>query len=155
MSIIPDEELHRQRALNLAPMVDFLFLILAVFAVLAVTRAALFDSELNLVKLAKPSEETSSPPSHEYVLVNLSVNNAGEYKWVTEMHEYFLDGVAAVRHELLRQWDAGLLPKEKEQTKVLLHIDKEAPWDPIAKLIFAVREAGFHIHPVYDAEDPL
>ncbi len=49
-SIIPQEELQVRRGLNLAPMVDFLFLILATFAVMAVTRTALYDSDINLVK---------------------------------------------------------------------------------------------------------
>jgi hypothetical protein len=32
----------------------------------------------------------------------------------------------------------------------LLHIDKKAPWEQIAKAIFAVREVGFAARPVYE-----
>ena len=52
MSIIPDEELKGFGGLNLAPMVDFLFLVVAVFATLAVTKAALYDSEVQACQSA-------------------------------------------------------------------------------------------------------
>ncbi|NGX39930.1 MAG: hypothetical protein KR126chlam1_01269 [Chlamydiae bacterium] len=151
-SLIPEEELMERRGFNLAPMVDFLFLILAVFAVLAVTRTALYDSEVNLVKMdtkTPPPSMADSQPGHT---VLLSVNERGEYKWVTEFNEFLLDGVQAVKHELLRQREEGLLPQEMDKTKVLLHIDKEANWESIAKIIFAIKETGFQISPVYCPE---
>ena len=49
--MIPEEEFKEKKGINLAPMVDFLFLILAVFAVMAVTRTSLYDSEVDLVKM--------------------------------------------------------------------------------------------------------
>lgn len=150
--MIPEEELKAKRSLNLAPMVDFLFLILAVFAVLAVTRTALYDSDVNLVKMdtqAPPPSLAETIPGHTLLL---SVSNTGEYKWVTEFNEFYLDGVDAVKHELLRQERLGLLPADKSHIKVLLHIDKEANWDSVAKVIFAVKEAGYQISPVYCPE---
>lgn len=150
--MIPEEELRAQRTLNLAPMVDFLFLILAVFAILAVTRTVLYDSEVNLVKM-----NTKTPPPTLFdgqpgYTVLLSVNEQGQYKWVTEFNEFLLDGVTAVKAELLRQEELGLLPADKEKTKVLLHIDKDANWESIAKIIFAIKETGYQISPVYCPE---
>ncbi len=147
--LIPEEELKSQKSLNLAPMVDFLFLILAVFAVLAVTRTALYDSEIHLVQMDShlpPPSLNESKPGHT---VLLSISGEGQYKWVTEFNEFLLDGVEAIQYELRKQIELGLLPQEKAKTKVLLHIDKNAQWESIAKVIFSVKEAGFHISPVY------
>lgn len=151
-TIIPEDEIKSQKSLNLAPMVDFLFLVLAVFAVMAVTRTALYDSEVNLVKMdthAPPPSMMDSQPGYTLLL---SINDKGQYKWVTEFNEFLLDGVTAVKYELNKQQELGLLPKDKSKTKVLLHIDKNANWESIAKIIFAIKETGYQICPVYSPE---
>ena len=152
--MIPEEELKAKKGINLAPMVDFLFLILAVFAVLAVTRTALYDSEVDLVKMDTAAPPPSMAESKPGYTVLLSINEMGQYKWVTEFNEFLLDGVAAVKRELLKQEELGLLPEDKSKTKVLLHIDKDASWDSIAKVIFAIKETGYQISPVYCPEKP-
>jgi biopolymer transport protein ExbD len=149
-SLIPDEELRHHSTLNLAPMVDFLFLVLAVFVTLAVTRAALFDEEVNLVKVRGHEKDASMTAQNEFYTVNLSVTEDGKYKWITEANEFLMDSLSAIQQELYRQQELGLLPKEKEKTKVLLHIDQGAKWAPISEVIFSVRDAGFVIHPVYE-----
>jgi len=153
MSLIPEEELKRFGNLNLAPMVDFLFLVVAVFATLAITRTALYDSHIELVKVQPATEGTSLIGQNENYLIHLSVNEAGEYKWITEFNEYLLDGTAGIQSELKKQQNLGLIPKEKGKAQVLLHIDKNARWEPISQAIFSVRQAGFEIHPVYDGEE--
>ena len=153
MSIIPEEELKGFGSLNLAPMVDFLFLVVAVFATLAVTKAALYDSAVELVKLQPTAERSPVIGRNEYYIINLSVNAEGKYKWITECSEYLIDGVKGIQSELKKQQDLGLLPKEKEKTKVLLHVDRSATWEPISQLIFSVKQAGFEIHPVYDYDE--
>lgn len=155
MSIIPEEEIKQYGSLNLAPMVDFLFLVVAVFATLAVTRSALFDNDIQLVKV-KPQENASdTTASREQYIINLSIDEEGRYKWLTEFNEYWIESVAGIKQELQRQQTLGLLPTEKEKTKVLVHIDKRSQWDPIVQLIFAIRETGFEIHPVYDYDETL
>jgi biopolymer transport protein ExbD len=153
MSIIPEEELKGFGGLNLAPMVDFLFLVVAVFATLAVTKAALYDSEVKLVKVQPASDHSPFIGQNDYYIINLSVNEKGEYKWITEFNEYLIEGVKGIQNELKKQQNLGLLPKDKEKTKVLLHIDKSAKWEPISQLIFGVRQSGFEIHPVYDFDE--
>ncbi len=153
MSIIPEEELKNSSSLNLAPMVDFLFLVVAVFATLAVTRAALFDNEINLVKLAPANEQSPLIGNEEQYVINLSVNEKGQYKWIAEFNEYLIENVSGVRAELNKQQALGLLPKDPRKTKILLHIDKAAQWEPIAQIIFTMKEAGFNIRPVYDLND--
>jgi biopolymer transport protein ExbD len=150
MSLIPDEELRREKGLNLAPMVDFLFLIVAILATLTVTRASLHDSELELVKLRTPHLDAPAPAYHEHYVVNVCVTAQGAYKWITDIEEYLIQEAPSVSNELIKQIKNGLLPQEKEKIKVLLHIDKNAPWESIAQVIFAVRESGFRIHPVYE-----
>lgn len=153
MSWIPDEELRNRTSLNLAPLVDFLFVILAVFATLAVTRAALFDSEVKLVQVRPHEKNSPLPAQNDVYTIHLSVTEEGKYKWITETSEFLMEKVAAIPQELSKQQELGLLPKEHEKTKVLLHIDRNAKWAPIADVIFAVRDAGFTVHPVYEHQE--
>lgn len=154
MSMIPDEEMRMQRGINLAPMVDFLFLILAVFAILAVTRTVLFDSDLSLVKGASDgvqpflADDAAAPTT-----IMLSINEKGQYKWITEFNEFLIADVKGIIGELKKQQQLGFLPQESEKVKVLLHIDKNAPWHTIAEVIFLVKDAGFPISPVYEPQE--
>jgi biopolymer transport protein ExbD len=151
LELIPHDELKPAQNFNFAPMIDFLFLMLALFATLAVSRAALYDAEVELVEL-KPEKGAASLRAKEIQQINLSITSAGGYKWLTEFQEYSMETVQAIQEELARQYQMGALPEDKTKTEVLLHIDRKAPWDPIAKAIFAIREVGFNARPVYDAE---
>ena len=155
MSIIPDEEIKQYGSLNLAPMVDFLFLVVAVFATLAVTRTALYDNDIQLVKIRHQEKTSDAKSMNEQYIVHLSIDEQGRYKWITEFNEYWIDGTAGIKQELERQQILGLLPREKDKTKVLVHIDKQSQWEPIVQLLFAIRESGFQIHPVYDYEEKV
>lgn len=152
MSLIPEEEFKRSSSINLAPMVDFLFLVIAVFATMAITRAALYDTEVNLVKVT-PEKQASPAASETPALVNISITEEGKYKWLTEVSEFIMENPASIKKELLKQQQLGLIPSDAHQTKVLLHVDKNAKWEPVAQVIFTIREAGFSIHPVYEPED--
>ena len=153
MSLIPDEHLKSRSNFNFAPMIDFLFLMLAFFATLAVSRASLYDTKLSLVQLK--TEEGAQPikQADESHQINLSVTNAGSYQWITEIQAYPMENLERIKKELNYQHQIGLLPKDKHQTQVLLHIDKNASWDPVAKLIFAIREEGFDAFPVYEPDE--
>jgi biopolymer transport protein ExbD len=154
MNLIPDEELRGKSSLNLAPMVDFLFLIVAVFATLAVTRAALFDSDINLVKVSQ-ADESKEAVQMDFSVVNLGVTADGQYKWITEFNEYVMENIGAIQQELTKQQQLGLLPKEQQKTKVLLHVDKKAEWQPVIELIFSLKKSGFQISPVYEIEEAV
>ena len=155
MDLIPDEELKQCGSLNLAPMVDFLFLVVAVFATLAVTKAALFDKQIQLVKVDVAADESTLTHHQDRYIVNLSINAQGDYKWLTEFNEYLLSGTIGIQNELKRQQQLGLLPQDTSKTTVLLHIDKQAAWEAISDAIFAVRKSGFTIHPVYDYDESV
>jgi len=152
MSLVPEEELKRQGSFNLAPMVDFLFLVVAIFAILAVTRTVLYDSEVELVRAEQPLEKEKPSSPEDCYYVDLGVTRDGKYKWLTESQDYVIPDPLTIKTELRKQQLNGLLPQDKERTKVLLHIDKGAEWESIASLILAVREAGYTIHPLYEIE---
>lgn len=151
MELIPYDELKPSHGFIFAPMLDFFFLMLSLFATLAMSRAALYDAEVELVEL-KPEKGAASLRAKEIQQIHLSINSLGSYKWLTEFQEYPMETVRAIQEELARQYQMGVLPEDKSKTEVLLHIDQKAPWDPIAKVIFAIREVGFSAHPVYDGE---
>jgi biopolymer transport protein ExbD len=153
MSYIPDDEIKGRISLNLAPMIDFLFLLLMFFATLAVTRITTKDTDIQLVE-AKPETQASALTSDsDFKIINISINPDGKYKWVTEIRDHPMDNPEEIKDELLRQYEKGLLPEDKLQTQVMLKIDKNAKWEPILKAILAVREAGFEVRPVYEPEE--
>ena len=149
MSLIPDDELKKATSLNLAPMVDFLFVIVAVFATMSITRAVLYDTQVNLVKI---NSEKKSNMTEQPFLVNIGITEEGKYKWITEVSEFLMDTPESIQRELQKQQQFGLISKNPEDTKVLLHIDRHAKWEPVAQAIFALREQGFPVHPVYEPE---
>lgn len=155
MSFIPDENLKSSSNFNMAPMIDFLFLMLAFFATLAVSRASLYDTKLNLVQLKTEEGAVAVKKTDDPHQINLSITGSGEYKWVTEIQTYPMENLQRIKKELNYQHKIGLLPKDKQQTQVLLHIDKNASWEPVAKLIFAIREEGFEAFPVYEPDESV
>jgi len=146
MDLIPEEELKKWGSINLAPMVDFLFLLVAVFATLAVTRAIFYDTEIQLVK-TKEREEQDAQKAH---LVNIAITEDGKYKWLTEANSLLVIQPQAIKEELLRQQRLGRIPEEGSQIKILLHIDQKAHWKNIARTICTFKEAGFTVYPVYE-----
>jgi biopolymer transport protein ExbD len=150
LELIPHDELKKAPVFNFAPMIDFLFLMLSLFATLAISRAALFDSEVNLVELKPEESGSASHAKQDFQQINLSISAKGTYKWLTEFDEYPMESIQAIQQELERQYQIGALPQNRERIEILLHIDQNAPWKPIAEAIFAIRECGFSVHPVYE-----
>jgi len=152
MSFIPEDEVGGGKTQSLAPMIDFLFLMLMFFASLAISRVTLQETEIDLVEVqSTPIEEVSQD---EHFVINIAINSQGEYKWVTDIRDYAMDTPEAISSELVSQHSSGLLPDNKANTDVLLKIDKSTPWEPILKLIFAVRDAGFPVYPLYLPAEP-
>jgi biopolymer transport protein ExbD len=153
MDLIPHEEIRPAHNFNFAPMIDFLFLMLSLFATLAMSRAALYDSDISLAELKPTNEKGPLRPKQEVQQIHLSINATGQYKWLTEFQEYPMESIQAVKQELSRQYQIGALAQDKSRTEILLHIDKKAPWETIALAIFGVRELGFDAHPIYESPD--
>lgn len=150
MELIPHDDLKPSQNFNFAPMIDFLFLMLCLFATLALSRAALYDSDIHLAHLKPSPGDSQVQSTQEIQQINLSINAVGAYKWITEFQEHPMEGVQEIQKELARQYQIGALSQDKDRTEILLHIDKTAPWEPIVRLIFAVKELGFSAHPVYE-----
>lgn len=153
MSFLPEEEVKGQTGLNMAPMIDFLFLMLMFFACLSITRMATRDTNIDLVDVKPEQSSNVARGDEELKLVNISILTDGQYRWVTDVHDYPLATADEIRDELQQQYRKGLLPKSKQQTQVLLKIDRAAQWEPILEAIFAIREAGFEAYPVYEPKD--
>ncbi len=151
MRFLSNEQVRSERALNLTPMIDFLFLMVVFFATMAVSRATTRDTEIELVK-APTSVESPINPS-DLKLVHITVTAEGGYKWVTDIHDYPMDSSEMIARELTVQHRKGLLPEDKTRTKVMLRIDKEAKWEPILEALLAIRSVGFEVRPVYQPEE--
>lgn len=152
MGFIPDEQLKPKESLNLTPMIDFVFLMLAFFASLTITQATVKDSGINLVKVGPNSSEAKAEEADIEKIISICVTDDGRYKWLTEYHELVLANAEQIGSELARQAALGTLPKEASRTQVLLQIDKNARWSAISKAIFVIREQGFEVHPVYQPD---
>jgi biopolymer transport protein ExbD len=155
LDLIPHDDLKKAPAFNFAPMIDFLFLMLSLFATLAISRASLVDSEVSLVELKPEEQSASSRAKRDFQQINLSISSKGTYKWLTEFDEYPMSSIQEIQRELMHQMQIGALPQEREKIEILLHIDQNAPWKPIAEAIFAIRECGFSAHPVYEPLDAV
>lgn len=145
--MIPKEELSPTLRLNFAPMVDFLFITLTVFAVLAVTRSSLFETEIALSSVTQKEGNTQNS-SHA---IAVSVNKEGEYHLLTPSGEYPIDDLDLLKKELILQHTAGNLPANKDETHILLHIDKGAKWEQVSDMIISMKEVGFSAYPVYES----
>ncbi|MBS0627177.1 MAG: hypothetical protein JSS09_03080, partial [Verrucomicrobia bacterium] len=83
-------------------------------------------------------------------IINLSVTKDGRYKWITEFNEYSMENVSSILGELATQENLSLLPKESFKTKIFLHADKQAEWNSVVQLIYALKKKGYHVSPVYE-----
>jgi biopolymer transport protein ExbD len=150
MDLIPHDDLKPANGFNFAPMIDFLFLMLSLFATLALSRTALYDSEISLAELKPTPTDKNVAVSQQIQQINLTIDNSGAYQWITEFQQHPMNSVQDIQNEISRQYLLGALSKDKTKTEILLHIDQNAPWMAIANLIFAVKELGFSVHPVYE-----
>ncbi len=149
MTLIPDEQLQTKASINLAPMVDFLFLVLCIFVVVALTRSNLLKTEVSLSQSPKNQEDAQLKPLSNTETIHLIINDLGQYKWLSESESVLIQNIQLIQ-EKIREEKA--LSPQKEKIKILLHIDKHAPWDPIAQAIVAIREVGAEVHPVYESQ---
>lgn len=152
MSFIPEDELKGRSALNMAPMIDFLFLMLMFFASLAITRVSTRDTSIELVEIKPETEAVAIGSNTEVKTIHLTINAEGKYIWRTSLRDYGMEDAEEITRELNLEYEKGLLPEEKANTVVLIKIDKKATWEPILKALFAVREAGFEVRPVYEPD---
>ncbi len=149
MSFLNDEHIKGKGSLNMAPMIDFLFLMLMFFASLAVSRVVAKNTDIDLVKI-EPENHSTALSENEYKLITINIASDGSYQWMTQTRDHPMKDAEAIAKELRTQHHRGKLPEDKSLTHVMLRIDKQAAWEPILKAIFAIRDSGFEVHPVYE-----
>ncbi len=149
MSFVPVEEFKDSRGIPLAPMIDFLFLLLAFFVSLSVTRTTTQEADLELAKAKAPG---GSFAKNQEKVIQIAVLENGQYKWATKLRDHPIATAGELAEELKRQYAKGLLPQDKQKTKIVLKIDKEATWEPILQALLAIRECGFEAKPLYVPE---
>ncbi|MCB1135480.1 MAG: biopolymer transporter ExbD [Chlamydiia bacterium] len=154
-SFLPDDATRSISGVSMAPMIDFLFLMLVFFATLAVSRVTTRDTNIDLVEIRPEVGASLTANDAEQRTVTLKIAADGAYAWVAELRDYPLDSPVAVTEELQRQYQKGILPEDPKKTFVMLKIDKTASWDAVMRMVFAVRDAGFEAHPVYLPEEAL
>jgi biopolymer transport protein ExbD len=138
--LVPEKFLQEQKSFNFAPIVDFLFILLAIFALLVFTQSIFTRDQT----AASPHNQLTTP-------VVLTINEKGEYEWITEFNEFLLGDTGAVIREVQKQQQLGFLPQESRHIKILLEIHRNTKWHEVAHALFAIREAGFSVSPVYSA----
>lgn len=147
MSFIPDEGLSKT-GIQLAPMLDFLFLILMFFACLAATHTTTKDLHIDLVEVKDNKTIQASNYDPSMKIINININATGEYSWCSDQEKYSTPSASDLAAELKSQCEMGILSYDK--TKVLLKIDRETKWEPIFKAIFAIQDTGFDVYPIYE-----
>ena len=147
MNLMPEEDPTHRASVNLAPMVDFLFLILAVFAVLSITTSKVFLEEIDLAQSEDVDE--SSLASFEIEPLNLFVNKEGEYILEQNDTHVKFHKCQHLAHELHQQQASGLLPQDTSKVNILLHIDRQAEWEFVMQLLLGLQKAGFNVQTVY------
>jgi biopolymer transport protein ExbD len=154
MSFLPEDELKGKGSYSMAPMIDFLFILLLFFASLAVTRTTTKNTSIELVEIKPESTATTAATDDSALkVIQIAIDHRGQYKWSIGTHVYDIDSPEALTKELLQQYQKGFLPEDKSQTQLLLTIDKKAHWESILQAIFAIRDAGFDVYPVYQPSD--
>lgn len=149
MELIPESEFQRSNTFNFAPMVDFLFLMLSLFATFAISQAAVLDTEVRLAEVREKGDLRHHSQKRNS-LIRIAITSSGEYLWKTDHLDQIIPNPHQIQTELQRQWDLGILPQEKRLTEVLLQIDRSAPWEPVAQAIYAIHQSGFVARPVYE-----
>jgi biopolymer transport protein ExbD len=145
-SFIPDDKINMHLPFNITPMIDFIFIMFSFFAILALSKVSLMQTNLDLVNVKNTNNTNITTAPYQ---INVSISQNGKYNWITQSYNYSMDNPEKIQKELLYQYTNGLIPQDKTKTQVLLHVDKNAPWESVAKLIFAVKEIGFEANPIY------
>jgi biopolymer transport protein ExbD len=149
MSFLPKEELNTTKGFHLAPMIDFLFLMMVFFVVMAISRTTTRDTDLQLTQIAAEEQTSLQNRTESPTIVTISITATGQYKWLSEQVSRTMTSSAELVQELVSQHSRGGLPVDKGLTKIVLKIDRNTRWEPIVQAIVAIKQEGFKATPVY------
>ncbi len=150
MSFLPEEDLKARVSLNLAPMIDFLFLMLVFFASLAISRVMTLDTDIDLATVQSGASIGREPgASRPNQVISLSISSDGKYNWISQNRPLPMSSADEVIRSLQQKHRHGQFPEDKSKTEVFVRIDQNARWQPIITLLSAVKRSGFPIHALY------
>lgn len=137
--------LKQERPLNLAPCIDFLFILLVIFATAAISREVIRSHQVELAQVEGSSSSKQSP-NHQALII--SINSAGNYIWNGQLKDYPMPTIQAVVRELKVRKKSSAL--KNQLPPVYLRIDAIAPWEKIATLLTAIEQEGFEAYPLLE-----
>lgn len=141
--------LKQERSLNLAPCIDFLFILLVIFATAAISREVTRSQQVDLVKVSNTTSVNNSP-QHQALVI--SIDASGAYIWNGQLKDYPMPTPAAVSKELqVRKKSSS---SRKALPPVYLRIDANAPWEKVATLLSTVESEGFEVYPLLEEQKP-
>lgn len=152
MSFLPEDDLKAKISLNLAPMIDFLFLMLIFFASLAVSRIMTLDTEIQLAKVKGEDRKISERVTSPQKAISLSISQEGKYNWITPSQTFEIATAEEIAQQLQLQHRQGQIAQDKSKTEIFVRIDRNAKWQTIISLLTAVRQSGFSIYALYEPE---
>lgn len=142
MTLLP-EDAPSPPMINFAPMVDFLFLIVTAFAVIATARSPLFDVQVQLKEADKEALQHLHATDNTGRAFNITITEGGDYFWLTQGGRLPIKGADALKE--MFQW----LTQESGSFPVYLHIDKNAKWEGVSDVIMAAKQVGLDVYPVH------
>lgn len=156
MSFLPEEDLKARVSLNLAPMIDFLFLMLVFFASLAISRVMTLETDVDLATVQSgASLGRESGASRPKQVISLSISSDGKYSWISQNQPLPMSSADEVIRNLQQKHRHGQSPEDRSKTEVFVKIDQNTRWQPIITLLSAVKRSGFPIYALYQpAPDP-
>lgn len=132
--MIADEYLDEKQSMSFAPLVDFLFLIIAVLSCALISENILESTNINLTSTEKSSATTQ-----------ITSDNFSLDIGIDKMGNYFLYIDNALTPLNISELDQYLNASKKAS----LYIDKDAKWDHLAPLILQLKEKGVEVSPIF------
>lgn len=144
---------HHSSTAFMAPMIDFLFLMLCFFASIAALQGSPRAGDVQLA-VVNDTTHYRDPAQNKRAVIHLTVTKDGSYRWSTPWRDYPMASLEAVLEELTVQQKQGALPQDRTQTAVLLKIDAQAPWKSAWQALMSIRNLGYDAFALYETPHP-
>lgn len=148
MSLIPEEHCRTELNLHFAPLVDFLFIIVAVLALLITTQKTLYRAQVNLIQNEMPMGKV--PTDARSHALHLGISASGQYQWLDPARTQIFETIHMLKRALFDQINQDNLSSDPCKKPIFLHIDRKAQWSMIGTLLLALHQEGFIVYPIYE-----
>ncbi len=147
MSLIPEKYRQTNLSFHFTPLIDFLFIIVAVFALFITTKKNLYQTQVNLIKHDASIKNFKDKKSS---VLNLGISASGLYQFLDREKPQTLETIQMVKQALFHQIEQGNFPSDPRENHIFLHIDQKAEWSVIGTLLLALHQEGFIVYPIYE-----